>query len=494
MTVMLTESGDFSSAHDPLFPWLVSIKNALDNKAFGDLDKRVIDCVKTFKHNTHYQNDPRFLKIWLLYCAILLEVKENWQRAHMVYQIGILRKAKPLERLMGAHALFLDRMSHRVNGWSLKKIDGVESIAHGRKYINPWSTSTKEEIWKKINAQIMRYDGYHASNKAYSGKVDLSSLGKASRNKIVKIGGKQYQIKGCAGQGGFANVFKAYVNSNPDDVVALKIQKPPFPWEFYIYRQLDERISNKQRSSFGFAHGMHVYSDYSILVCDYLSHGTLHDVINSYVVIGKSMEEVLCIYYTVEMLYMLETLHDVGIIHGDFKPDNLLVRYSRNDLTEDGFLDRSGPWVDQGLCLVDWGKGIDMHLFPQDVEFEGDCRTSGFRCIEMQEHKQWRFQVDTYGLCVIVHLMLHNSYLEIEKKATSDGSCVYLPKTPLKRYWNVDLWKELFTKLLNSSTNNDDKLLHNLRKQFQNYLFSNRQLFKKLKDLLAKQRLSLCSA
>lgn len=53
----------------------------------------------------------------------------------------------------------------------------------------------------------------------------------------------------------------------------------------------------------------------------------LKDVINSYVVVGKSMEEVLCMYYTVEMLYMLETLHSVGIIHGDFKPDNLLIQY-----------------------------------------------------------------------------------------------------------------------------------------------------------------------
>lgn len=26
---------------------------------------------------------------------------------------------------------------------------------------------------------------------------------------------------------------------------------------------------------------------------------------------------------------MLETLHGVGIIHGDFKPDNLLIRCAR---------------------------------------------------------------------------------------------------------------------------------------------------------------------
>ena len=47
----------------------------------------------------------------------------------------------------------------------------------------------------------------------------------------------------------------------------------------------------------------------------------------------------------------------------------------------------------QGLCLVDWGRGIDMHLFPDNMEFKGDCRTSGFRCVEMQENRPWTFQV-----------------------------------------------------------------------------------------------------
>ncbi|CAI9757271.1 unnamed protein product [Fraxinus pennsylvanica] len=194
-------------------------------------------------------------------------------------------------------------------------------------------------------------------------------------------GGYKYQIKGCAVQGGFAQVFKAYVDNNPDDVVALK---PPFPWEFYMYRQLDMRISEKKK--------LHLYSDYSILVSDYLVHGTLQDAINSNTVIGGSMEEVLCIYYTIELLHILEILHDIAIIHGDFKPDNLLIWYSRDDLTEskDDFLTCSGPWHNQGLCLVDWGRGIDLCFFPEKTKFIGDSRTLGFRCIEMQENKPWR--------------------------------------------------------------------------------------------------------
>ncbi|KAE9457694.1 hypothetical protein C3L33_10423, partial [Rhododendron williamsianum] len=411
--------------------------------------------------------------------ALFLEAKGKLTDALVVYQLGI------------------SRMSEIVNACSLEKKGDTDSIEIDKSCINPWSISIVKDLLRKMHSEISKYDGYHSSTKAYSGKVALSSLQKSARNKVVEIGGKKYQIKGCAGQGGFAQVFKAYVNSNPDDVVALKIQKPAFPWEFYIYRQLDKRIPDKERSSFGCAHRVHLYSDYSILVCDYLSHGTLQDAINSSVVIGEFMEEVLCMYYTIEMLYMLETLHFAGMVHGDFKPDNLLIRYPRDDLTEDGFRDRTGPWLDQGLCLVDWGRGIDLSLFPDKTEFKGDCRTSGFRCVEMQENKPWTFQasVDTYGLCVIVHMMLHNSYMEIDKKSSSDGGYLYLPKSSFKRYWQVDLWKNLFTKLLNANpSENHKELLKNLRESFQDYICSNPSLIKKLKQLLVKQRTSLCSA
>jgi checkpoint serine/threonine-protein kinase len=47
----------------------------------------------------------------------------------------------------------------------------------------------------------------------------------------------------------------------------------------------------------------------------------------------------------------------------------------------------------QGLCLVDWGRGIDLKLFPTGTEFCGDSGTSGFSCIEMQEERNWTYQV-----------------------------------------------------------------------------------------------------
>ncbi|KAL6566025.1 hypothetical protein OROHE_005080 [Orobanche hederae] len=46
-------------------------------------------------------------------------------------------------------------------------------------------------------------------------------------------------------------------------VVKYEIQKPPFSLEFYMYRQLDMRIPENERKSFGFAHRLYLYSDYS---------------------------------------------------------------------------------------------------------------------------------------------------------------------------------------------------------------------------------------
>lgn len=40
---------------------------------------------------------------------------------------------------------------------------------------------------------------------------------------LTCTGGKKYEIKGCAGTGGFAQVYKSYLDSNPDDVIALKV-------------------------------------------------------------------------------------------------------------------------------------------------------------------------------------------------------------------------------------------------------------------------------
>ena len=63
------------------------------------------------------------------------------------------------------------------------------------------------------------------------------------------------------------------------------------------------------------------------------------------------------------------------------------------------------------------------------------------------------------------------------------------------RYWNVELWKDLFSTLLNAPSNGSDvAALRSLRASFREYMCSNRQHIGKLNQQLAKQKASLCSS
>lgn len=58
-----------------------SIKRELDEFSSGhkngkDLENLVSNCITTFKGDTQYRNDPRFLKIWFLYVSGFIQFLE----------------------------------------------------------------------------------------------------------------------------------------------------------------------------------------------------------------------------------------------------------------------------------------------------------------------------------------------------------------------------------------------------------------------------------
>ncbi|XP_016202706.1 mitotic checkpoint serine/threonine-protein kinase BUB1-like isoform X1 [Arachis ipaensis] len=80
----------------------------------------------------------------------------------------------------------------------LQQIDYKGSTELGNIGIDPWDSSILEGLMKKINPTIKKFyvlyacinafQGYHLSTKSYTGKVALSTLKNASRNKVIEIG------------------------------------------------------------------------------------------------------------------------------------------------------------------------------------------------------------------------------------------------------------------------------------------------------------------
>ncbi|GBF65152.1 checkpoint serine/threonine-protein kinase [Trichophyton mentagrophytes] len=416
---------------------------------------------------------------------------------------------------------------------------------------NPIETTIRDKILKGLQPPLRVYPGYndHTSQIGGNGaeiKKYLKALAKPPKAHgsekqftippIICLSGaaRSYAVKRELGEGGFAPVYLAESIDSPDtfsdseqenfppaksshwtggngpvlrdlerkSLEALKIESdPPSPWEFYMLATARNRIENssqyqRAKDSIVQCHEIHVFKDESILVEDYLNQGTLLDLINiktesagPVAPSDQGLEEVVIMFFAAELFRTVEALHSCGILHGDLKPDNCLVRLpgptpattiptprsgsllgdDESLRPEDGSTGYSPSglygWKDRGLTLIDFGRAIDMRVFKPEVQFIADWKVGRHECVEMRECRPWTYQADLYGLAGTIYVMLFGKYMEVSQvtERTSDGpgspslgnergvgaQKMYRIKESLKRYWEREIWSDVFDLLLN---------------------------------------------
>ncbi|XP_052159158.1 mitotic checkpoint serine/threonine-protein kinase BUB1-like [Oryza glaberrima] len=165
----------------------------------------VMECIDKYGDDYQYSTDPRLLKIWILCADAIgdfdkvyrqLEEKKNVFRACTalrcictvsfskgevleackVYELGISRKAEPLDHLKKTHTIFLKHLEKIVEEADAdaqpkpSKIQKKEPIL-----LDPWSESTMNNLLENINVDLKKFAGYHQSNKVYHGKGILQN-------------------------------------------------------------------------------------------------------------------------------------------------------------------------------------------------------------------------------------------------------------------------------------------------------------------------------
>jgi checkpoint serine/threonine-protein kinase len=381
---------------------------------------------------------------------------------------------------------------------------------------NPVSDTVRSDILDNMRPPLKSYGGFYDHRqerfergneirkyaKAVSkiGRMSVDKTGTLTNPVVVSFpdADRQYMLRKEIGAGAFAPVYLVESSPTREDeesecalaemgkgafaasheqrqpLEAIKMESPPTAWEFHMMRLAHTRLGPQHRAtaSLSAALEMHLYQDEGFLVLPFHPHGTLLDVVNFFrSEPSAAMDELLVMFFTIELLRTVEAMHTKQLLHGDLKPDNCLLRldhllrssFRQSPASSQGLSDSepssrwnpcgNGGWSSRGITLIDFGRSIDMRAFAPDVQFIADWKTSAQDCAEMREGRPWTWQIDYHGLAGIVHCMLFGKYIEtVRCDAGGLGTQAgrrYKIREGLKRYWQTEIWAECFDVLLN---------------------------------------------
>ncbi|GAM85555.1 hypothetical protein ANO11243_035620 [Dothideomycetidae sp. 11243] len=357
--------------------------------------------------------------------------------------------------------------------------------------VNPVDPMVRDFILAHPRTRLQHHPGFHDHQDVDSGRVaEIRKFAKALSKKGCsgaadnKMGstlalppmldfrnaGAAYTIRRELGAGAFAPVYLVEVHSGEEgepSLAAMKMEtSPPSAWEFHMLCLAHSRLEmSRAAESLVRAQELHLFSDASYLVEAFSDSGTLLDLVNAGRSVegcsggsGAGLEESLAMFYTVELLRTVEALHKSGIIHGDIKADNVLVRLpqsSSSSLDEPYSPSGEGSWSAHGITLIDFGRAIDVRCFPAETRFIADWTTSDADCTEMRDGRPWTYQPDYHGIAAVAHTLLWGKYMAVvtDRNPSGEagiGAVHYRPRENRKRYW-ADVWGGFFSLMLNSA-------------------------------------------
>uniref|UniRef100_A0A7S1XHP9 Protein kinase domain-containing protein n=1 Tax=Compsopogon caeruleus TaxID=31354 RepID=A0A7S1XHP9_9RHOD len=356
---------------------------------------------------------------------------------------------------------------------------------------------------------------WYSANKAYH---MISEDLNPRRGSILHLGSSEEEkvelcVQATLGKGRYATVYLVETISAGDlsfstiedeDAegameLALKVQKPSCPMEFYICTELAKRVPSDLRSSIVRVKAMFESDTSSYLLMSAGNKGTLQDLLNLYRTTGQgtsegSLDETLVMFFAIELLRILDGLHSAGFIHSDIKPDNLLVRFETPETPLGPWEPNGvGGWNNMGLVLIDFGRALDVSLYGKigATKFRGDHGAETFGCLEMTSGQPWSFQADTYAVAATVYLLLTGRDMKL---ITSNLGGKLAPEIHYKRYWKKDLWSEFFDRMLNLGTagaGESVEMVRVLRSRFEEALLSDEKRARSLKGLVVRMGILL---
>jgi hypothetical protein len=251
----------------------------------------------------------------------------------------------------------------------------------------------------RVHAGSAALEAVERATKAKGARPARGGGGGGGGSVQLVLGDEAFHLVGAAGAGADAVVFEgeraAAADDDDDDddsrgAFALKVQRASLAtWEWVVSERLASRVPAWAAPGFVRLSTLHLVGGagssaaaaasarVGVAAMPFGEHGTLQDALNSYLRVGERMDEVLVMYYAIELLRVVENLHAAGFLHADIKPDNVLL-LNGGDAWRDWAGRRPGCWREKGVALIDFGCAVDLAQYDARRRVCGRRRDGGF--------------------------------------------------------------------------------------------------------------------
>ena len=191
---------------------------------------------------------------------------------------------------------------------------------------------------RKVNAIVRCAPGYVSRVRESAPTIRVGSALVLERAKDAEC---TWRCEAVLGKGNFASVYLLrQIQKDVEEAAGLmerrvlKVLGAPNVWEMHVSSKLKSLLPPQARSSFTSFDSLVALKDGAWLVSKYKGQASLQQAINAYRKANKKMEEAVVMFYAIELMRAVEALHKTGLLHGDIKPDNILIAAPDHLLSE----------------------------------------------------------------------------------------------------------------------------------------------------------------
>ncbi|KAG2189057.1 hypothetical protein INT44_004199 [Umbelopsis vinacea] len=305
---------------------------------------------------------------------------------------------------------------------------------------------------------------------------------------ILRVTPYSLSIVDSLAQGGHARVFKARNIHNA--TYAVKIQLPSHTYEYCMLKRTEAALGPDASRFIAYPISFHLFQNASCLVMEYCSQSTLLSSVNKVrrlnsqaTSIISGLAEPLAMFLTIRLLKCVTAIHLSGYVHGDIKPDNVMLNFQKSDSQSSG--NRASTvytgydneyWALKQIKIIDFGRTLDLNLFPRGQKFTAGWATNVHDDPpQTLRHGEWEpWILDYWGIAKVIHCLLFGQHMQV---VVVGGQ--WIIKQPLKRGWHTPIWRKTFNVLLNPSQHLPmTSLLRDIQEEMQTYLIRRDEQFK----------------